>query len=334
MKILCCALMAFFSITTAHAQVLKDLGGQRAGISGLSFLKMEVSPKSDAMGGAQLTAHGDPYATNWNPAGLTELTQTSFAASDKLLPGGVHSSFLSGVFPTENNGIWGGSITMLSTGEMKKRTAYQPKGTGETFSAYNMAVGLSFSRRLSDRFSLGSRVQYVREQLAEFSANTAVVDLAFMYQMDVQDIRFAVALKNFGPNSTIDGPFDKTPPPVNGNQNNLSEFPTPTQFQMGVSMRIFENGNQLMRGHLQLNHPNDNSENLRLGVNYHLNQVLFVRTGYKVPNDEQPLPTAGIGLKTHVGRHPLQVDYGIVNRKYFGMMHNLGLNFKISNQTR
>ena len=318
----------------SNGQILKNLGGQRAGISALPFLKMQVSPKADGMAGAQLSSHGDPFAINWNPAGLTDLEQTSFGISDKLLPGGLHSSFFSAIYPTEDDGIWGASVTMLNAGEMKKRTAYQPTGTGQTFSAYNMAVGLSFARQLSDRFSLGGRAQYVREQLAEFSAHTAVVDLAFMYRMDVQDIRFAVALKNFGPNSKIDGPFEKTSPPVNGQQNTLTDFPTPTQFQLGVSMRLFEDGEQDLRGQLQLNHPNDNAENLRLGLNYQLNKVLFLRTGYKVPNDQQPFPTAGIGIKTFIGRYPFQIDYGLVSRDYFGLTHSIGIRFTINQETR
>ncbi len=323
-----------FLTTGVEAQILKNLGGQRAGISALPFLKMQVSPKADGMAGSQVSAKADPYAVNWNPAGLTEIQQTTFAGSDKLLPSGIHNTFFTTVIPTEDDGVWSGSITMLSTGEMKKRTAYQPDGNGQTFYAYNMAIGLGFARKLSDRFSLGGRAQYVREQLAEFNANTAVLDLAFLYRMDVQGIRFAVALKNFGPNSTIKGTFDKTPPPYNGNQNSVTDFPTPTQFQIGFSMEVFESGNQALRGHLQLNHPNDNSENLRIGFNYQLHEVLFLQTGYKLPNTGQAFPTFGLGLKSRIGRHPFLIDYSIINRDHLGLTHNFGVRFTLNRKTR
>lgn len=319
-----------------QAQVMKNLGGQRAGISALSFLKQPVSPRADAMAGSQISAHGNAYSPNWNPAGMTDLTQLSFAASDKLLPADIHNSYFAAVIPTEDDGVWGGSITMLNAGEMKKRTAFQPDGTGQTFSAYNMAIGVSFARKLSDRFSLGGRGQYVREQLAEFTAHTAVMDLGFLYKVDVQDLRFAVTVKNFGPNSEIDGPFDKTTVSNNGNgsANNLNDFPTPTVFQLGISMRIFENAHQGLRGHLQLNHPNDNAENLALGLDYQVNEVFFLRGGYKVPSEAQNFPSGGMGVKFNIGRHPVQLDYAVNPRLQMGLVHNLGVKFSINKETR
>ena len=66
----------------AQAQLFPQLGGQRVGISGLTFLKIDVSPRSAAVGGANLCLSGDAYATHVNPALLGETESFHFAASN------------------------------------------------------------------------------------------------------------------------------------------------------------------------------------------------------------------------------------------------------------
>ena len=322
------------SLPEGQAQVLKNLGGQRAGISAMPFLKLEASPKADALGGAMVSGYGDGYAPDWNPAAMTDLQHVTFTVSDKLMAADIHNSYFSAILPSDHDGTWGFSVMMLNAGEMKKRTAFQPDGTGETFSAYNLAAGLSFAKKLSDRFSLGASGKYVREQLAESHAHTATIDLAFMYKTDVKDLRFAVAVQHFGPNSTAIGDFDKVIFKNSNRNNSLSSFPTPTTFKLGASMRLLQKENQKLRGYVQLNHPNDNSEVLGLGVNYQLHELLSIRTGYQTPPGEQALPNIGIQIDTRIGRNPLYINYTLLPKKHLGNYHNFGIGYAINRETR
>ena len=56
----------------------------------------------------------------------------------------------------------GFSFTSLSMEDMKVRTVEQPDGTGENFSAGDMAIGLSYARNLTDRFSVGITAKYIK----------------------------------------------------------------------------------------------------------------------------------------------------------------------------
>jgi hypothetical protein len=315
-------------------QVMKNLGGQRAGISAMPFLKLEASPKADALGGAMVSGYGDGYAPDWNPAAMTDMDHTTFTASDKLMAADIHNSYFSGVLPSDHNGSWGFSVMMLNAGEMKKRTAFQPDGTGETFSAYNLSAAVSFAKKLSDRFSLGASGKYVREQLAEFHAHTAAIDLGFMYRTDVKDLRFAVAVQHFGPNSTAIGDFDKVIFKNSDANNDLNSFPTPTTFKLGASMRVMEKKNQKLRAYAQLSHPNDNSERLSLGLNYKLHDLLSLRAGYQTPSGEQALPNVGVQIDTRIGKNPLTIHYTVLPKSHLGNYHNFGLSYAINKETR
>lgn len=63
------------------AQLLPNLGGQRVGISALSFLRIDPSPQSAGMGGIRTLLKGDAYAAYWNPGMLTRVPYFMFAAS-------------------------------------------------------------------------------------------------------------------------------------------------------------------------------------------------------------------------------------------------------------
>ena len=214
---------------------------------------------------------------------------------------------------------------------MEVRTEFQPDGTGEYFYATYLTAGLTYAKELTDRFSYGLTAKYVHERLADFSANTAVADLGFLYKTDYKDLRFAVVVQNFGVNSTLKGNFDKDST-FTVNAPSLESYPAPTIFKLGISIVPWRNEaeDQSLTTSLQLNHPNDNAENLRLGVEYTYHELIFLRAGYKLNVKDQNYPTAGLGLRMRVGRHPLLFDYGYEPMRYLGAVHRIGLSFTLN----
>lgn len=317
------------------AQLFPELGAQRAGISALTFLKLDLSPRSAGLAGANVTLSGDPYASGLNPANLASLEGWSVAASHTFWAADIDYSFLSVAKPT-NSGTFALSLSGLNSGPMPVRTTFQPEGTGEQFYAYYLTGGLSYANQLTDYFSWGATVRYVREQLAEFRANTMVVDLGFLYELkEVKDLKFAVAVRNFGPNSTLSGEveLDTT---FNNRPLNLDSYPAPTEFQLGVSFVPWKSvdGTQSVMAALQLNHPNDNAENLRFGVEYNYRNLLFLRAGYKLNVSDQPFPTAGIGLRMRMGAFPFRFDYGFDHLQFLGTIHRVGLSLEFTRHER
>ncbi|MDP5170686.1 MAG: PorV/PorQ family protein [Bacteroidia bacterium] len=317
-----------------HAQIFPELGAQRAGISALTFLNLDLSPRSAALAGANICLSSDAFGAALNPATLSDLKGISVAASHTFWAADIDYSFLSVAKPT-SAGVFAISLSGLNSGPMPVRTTFQPEGTGENFYAYYLTTGLSYANRLTDQFSWGTNVRYVREQLAEFRANTVVVDLGFLYNTDFKDLTFAVAIKNFGGNSTLKGSVELDTA-FSNKPLNLESYPAPTVFQLGLSMVPWKNADesQTLTAMLQLNHPNDNSENIRLGLEYAYKNLLFLRAGYKVNVKDQPFPTAGVGVRMRLGAFPFRFDYAFDQLQYLGTIHRVGLNIDFSSETR
>lgn len=328
----------FFALNSANAQFFPNLGGQRVGISAFPFLKNDLSPRSVAMSGAHTSlgsdsVFGDGYAVANNPALVSEIHKTNVTASSLIYGSGINHSFLSVAIPTGNRAAWVFSVNNLGTGPQTLRTEFQPNGNGQQFYVNSFAAGLGYSKALSSMFSFGVYGKYIREQLAEYSSATVAVDLGFLYRTDFRNLRFAAALQNFGTNSSLTGSAkpvafysDSKGNPV---QSTIEEFSPSTLFKMGVSIDAFRQNNHLLSAAMQLNHPNDNSENIRIGLEYGYDAQFFVRTGFKINVQGQAYPSGGLGLKTRLGRHPIKIDYAAQPTQYLGLYQSIGLSVSL-----
>jgi hypothetical protein len=300
------------------AQLLPNLGGQRVGISALTFLKVDPSPRSAGMAGAIIALGSDPFYAYWNPGALTR-SQGGVGFAHTFWVAGLDHSYAAVNFPWRLSHRVGWQAQFLSSGAMERRTEYQSQGTGEYFYANYWATGPVYAYEFSDRFSAGGSVKLVREALDMFQATTWVVDIGFLYWTDVRDFRFGVVVQNFGPNSrlrTRDRRYQ---------DRRMEAYPPPTLFALGMAIKAWENDRHKVEAALQLNHPNDNAENLRFGVEYQYASVLFLRLGQKVGVREQYVPTAGIGLMKGWGRGRIRIDYAAEWMGRLGLQHRLGI---------
>ena len=324
---ICLFIVCMLCSMALQAQLFPQLGGQRAGISGLTFLKVDVSPRSGALAGANLCLSGDGFSIFTNPAALAETKGLTVGSGNTFWVNGINYASLAVAKPTKQ-GHFGLSLGSFGTGAMPVRTEFQPNGTGQNFYANYFTAGLTYAQQLTDFFRFGMTARYVREQLDEFNAQTVVVDLGFLYRTDFKDLSFSVLLQNFGLNSVLTGDFNFREA-FFPKQRNLESYPAPTIFKIGVSMVPWRSASedQSLTTYLQLNHPNDNAENIRIGLEYEFHELLYLRAGYKVNVDDQNLPTGGVGLRTRIGRHPLIVDYAIDPTRFLGVIHRVGIQF-------
>jgi hypothetical protein len=319
--------------TSGFAQLLTNLGGQRAGVSALTFLKNDISPRSMAMSGANLALTADGMAAVHNTALMAQTDDIHIAASDLMLGAGIHQSWVNGVLPIRSsNSAVGLNLNYLSSGAMKVRTEFQPQGTGEIFYANQMAAGLAYSQLLSDRFSFGTNIKVVHERLAQFTNTTVAADLGFLYTTDVKDLKFGIVVQNFGGNSILRGDF--TAQDFNRQPVSLDKYSVPTIFRLGASIKPWETEQQSIVVAVQLEHPNDNSENIRMGAEYSFKDLLFIRAGYKLNVQGETLPTLGVGYRVVVGRSAMMVNYAVNATQYLGTLHAFGLDVSINNDKR
>jgi len=321
-----------FGMTELQAQILPNLGGQRAGLATFSFLKNDVNPRSAAIGGASVAVNTEGYSTFSNPAYGADLSGVNASYSSYFVGAGVHQGYFSVIMPTENASAFGVSVNFLNSGEMDVRTEFQPDGTGQKIYASTVGVGLTYSKRLSDMFTFGTTVRYINESLAEYKNNTFTIDLGFAYQTDWKDFSFAVMLQNFGGNSTLKGDYLE----VDFNRNGvpLDNYVSSSVFRLGFSMVPFKRDKQSLAVNFELQHPSDNAENFRIGLEYEYLKLIYFRAGYKMNVEGHKWPVFGLGVRTHVGVHKLVFDYAAVPTSHLGFQNTLGLSFTINNDKR
>ena len=316
------------------AQLIPNFGGQRAGLSTLSFLKNDLNPRSAAMSGASVAIEGDGYATLTNPAAATDLKAFNASISNYTLGAGVQQSFVSVIIPRKKNySAFGFSLNSLSSGAMEVRTEFQPQGTGEKFYVNNYAVGVTYAQKLSDMFSAGISLKYINETVDTYSNSTIAADVSFLYYTDYKDLKFAVMIQNFGGSSAINGDEIKS----DFNRNTAIEpedYSVPTVFSLGASIIPWKKEKQSLLFSVQLNHPTDNAENYRLAAEYEYLKLLYLRAGFKVNVEAQTLPTFGFGLRHRVGGHPLSINYAANPTDYLGIQHTIGLSFTLNDMKR
>lgn len=324
------------SCLLSQAQIIPNYGGERAGISTLSFLKNDLNVRSAGLGGTSVALSGDAYSVLSNPAALTNVKEQAYALSHLFIGAGINQSYLSGIYPLKNKvSQVAFSINSLNSGNMEERTEFQPNGTGRKVSVNNTAIGLTYSQRLSEWFSAGITLKYIYEYMAEFTNSTATVDVAFLYETDLKDLQFAVMVQNFGGNSSLSNDGVELPVVFNRNSNvELDANTLPNIFKMGASFKPWKQEKQSLLVAVELNHPNDNTENYRLGVEYEFMEMLYARAGYKINVKDQSYPTFGFTYRAMLGGIPMYIDYGANPAKYLGIQHTFGLRFHFLNQER
>jgi hypothetical protein len=220
---------------------------------------------------------------------------------------------------------------VLQTGAFEERTEFQPEGTGRLLYGTHASLGLGIARRLSEQFSMGLVIKGIHEVVGDYRNTTAGVDLGFLYRTDVRGLQFAVALRNFGGSSALQGDFlaslfNRTP--VTG----LNKNTFPTEFCMGVNGIAWERGKQNLRVGIQLNHPNDNSENYRIGLEYTANDRLVVRSGVALQVAGRTWPALGLSAKARLGRQAIWLDYAATPTAFTGMASVVGLRLPLTLQ--
>ncbi|MEE9431383.1 MAG: PorV/PorQ family protein [Melioribacteraceae bacterium] len=321
MKITLLIISLLIFVGETKAQLFPSLGGQRAGISTAQFLKIEVGGRASAMGGAFVAVANDVSALYWNPAGLvqTENTEVIFSHNNWVVD--IGHEFLGGVYHISNNDVIGLALTSLHTEDMPVTTEVNPFGTGEFFSFGDFGIALTYSRRMTEQFSFGATLRYVEETLGKLKMRGLMIDLGTYYWTGLGSTRFAVVISNFGNELEPDGEVTL----FGGSTNNSwQSFSPPTMFRIGFAFEPYQVDDHRVTSSIQLNHPNDNSENISTGVEYAWQEILFLRGGYRFNVDEQNL-SIGAGFKLNTDYGNATLNYSFNNFERLGSVHRLSI---------
>ncbi|HMN47836.1 MAG TPA: PorV/PorQ family protein [Ignavibacteriaceae bacterium] len=321
MKYLITFLLVIITFAEIKPQLFPMLGGQRAGISTAQFLKIGVGGRATAMGDAFIAVANDASALYWNPAGLSQFEDNQIIFSHNNWVVDINHEFLGAVYHLDDANTFGVSLTSLSMQDMKVTTEFAPFGTGEYFGFSDLGLAISYSRKMTDQFSFGGTIRYIEETLDVLKMRGIMIDLGTYYWTGLGTTRFAVTVSNFGNNLAPDGEVVLI---GKRSKSDWQAFSPPTIFRIGFAFEPYQDDENKITTSIQLNHPNDNSENLSLGLEYVWNKMFFARGGYKFNVDEQNY-SFGAGINLPINIANVSVDYAFANFTRLGSAHRFSI---------
>lgn len=317
---------AFFTLQTNAQGLLPRLGEQRAGTAAVTFLKIGIGARANAMGGAYVAMANDASAMYWNPAGLVQSGKNELAVSHLDWLVDVDYEYLGYIHQiTPNLGV-GAFAGYLHFEDMPVTTEYHPYGNGEYFSYSDLVAGITGSLKMTDRFSFGVTVKYVREELADLAMDGVMLDLGTYYWTGYKSLRIAAAMRNFGNDLRPEGTYERRK--TSGTTTtNFQSFSPPTLFTLGAAMDVYEKKSHLLTTSVQMNHPMDDQENFVLGGEYRYRRLFFLRGGYRASMDENQW-TFGGGACFLLKGVRMKIDYAYADYTHLTMTQQFTFGFE------
>jgi len=223
----------------------------QVGGSAVVFLKIEPDSRASGMGNAGVALADNASAMFWNPAGLAFQTGTEAAITHSAwLPefnADLFYEYLIAKHHIPGWGTFGAHLTYLFLGEHEGRDA-QNNPTG-TFRSYDLATGISYGTKVSERFGIGTSVRFIYSNLAPGQVvgsqkTKAGVSTAF-------DIAGLYRSRKFGMGETMKGQLSfgfnlaNMGPKIQYSDNAQSD-PIPTNLRFGYAFKMeFDEFNSL-----------------------------------------------------------------------------------------
>ena len=250
---------------------------------------------------------------------------------------GTKFDFAGLVLPLGSIGTIGVSYIQLAMDDMKVRTVEQPEGTGEYFSAGDMAIGVSYARQLSDRFSIGVTAKYIQQTIWHETASAMAVDVGTIFRTDLLGgLTIGASLSNFGTSMKLAGrdarkfiSMDPTKLGSNGQIPADVEFDSwdlPLLFQFGISTTPWKSDDFRWTVAVDALHPSDDYESVNVGTELAYRNFLFLRGGFSslfLNGAEEGGLSLGIGLTSDLfSTESIRVRFDYAYRN-MGLLENI-----------
>ncbi len=316
-------------VSISYSQVRKS------GINSLAFLKVGVGAKQVGIGSAATTLKGDPNMIFWNPSGIindgkkfavsftynrwiADISQVAVALSYNLnrvgtVGFGIISFGLSGISADRD----------LLPPELSHLQIEQQ--TSLTYNFRDIAVIISYARKVTDVLSLGVNLKYLREQIDDLSASAFAVDFGANYKVtDFWDL--GARISNLGSDIRY---YDIS-------------SPIPLSFSIGTSFHYTYRGSFTGSLFIDVVQPQDLPQLFFTGIEVDALNIFSLRAGYKFNYSgtkdkgtswRDPVETtieglsAGVGIKFEMGNYIINFDYAFTQMKILDSVHRLTIGF-------
>ncbi|MBL7995847.1 PorV/PorQ family protein [bacterium] len=280
------------------------------GETGFAFLKIGIGGKAAGMGETATATATDATASFWNPAGLIQSENHSVIFTYNRWIDGIQHNFGAAKFVYGNNAF---ALQYISTGveDIEQRDIPSENPTAY-FSSHDLALGLSYARKMNERLSVGITSKYIYERI-QSSVSAFAFDFGAWYRIkyssnaDLDDRwRAGLMISNIG----YSGKFID------------EKVKLPASMRVGSSYDILKNPASKNTLSVAVDVEKFFAESIRthVGMEYGYEDRCFVRGGYQLGYKARGI-SAGIGMKVQ----SISVDYG-----YMPFSNSLGATHRIS----
>ncbi len=320
---LTCLFLTALTTAPAVAQLVGAFGDERAGTTSMTFLKIEIGGRAVGLGGAYVGVEGDASSLWWNPAAAGLDRQPQVVLNHVEWPADIKYEYIGVKYPLGREHTIGVALANLHMDDMPVTTMYYPGGDGTWCSYSDELYQLSWAVNLTDHFTGGISLKYVREQLDDVVMATPLLDFGTFYYTGYRDLTLAMSITNFGDVMRPRGNYEYIEEDGGTSSRRYKSFSPPTVFRLGSSMHVWHYRTESrevasLLAAIQVTHPVDNRENYNFGLELEIYRRLQLRCGYKSNAGEQSW-TTGVGTSLETDAFSLNLDwsYGA-----FGLLGN------------
>jgi hypothetical protein len=324
-KFVLCAFFLMCGVNSLYTQT-------KTGTSIGAFLLIEPSARIAGMGNAGVTTSGEIQSVYYNPASIGQITGSGVQFTHSPWLVGITYDYAAAAVMMGDAGNIYATLTSLNSGEIDVRTVAQPLGTGERYTVSDIAIGLGYGRKISEKFSVGLQVTYLQETIWNSSMNAASFSVGTLYRTSQNGIHIGASLSNFGTRGMYDGrdlriQYDQNPA-LHGDNGAIpgelltDSYPLPVLFRVGLGLPVVINDNNRVMLAVDAFHPSDNTESVSFGGEYLFMDMFALRAGYQnlFQQDSETGATFGAGFQYQLDEFRLTVDYGWA---YYGRLSNV-----------
>ena len=305
----------------------------KVGTTAASFLGISVAPRATSMGGAFAAVANDVSSLYYNPGGLSRISgsQFMFSHADWLVD--TDFNWIGFMFNIDGVNAIGASIAQLNYGDEEITTVHHPEGTEERWSASDLVAALTYSRNLTDRFSIGGSMKYVQLKIYNERASAMALDVGLLFTTQFRDMKLGMSISNFGSDLKFDGKdllhrIDLDEETIGENETLVAKmktdsWPLPLFFRVGVAMDVMKTDMTRFTIAVDAFRPSDNTEIVNVGGELSVNEFVFLRAGYKslFREDSEEGLTFGAGLNYNLGTAGRwAIDYSFMD---FGLFESI-----------
>ncbi|MEA2077819.1 MAG: PorV/PorQ family protein [Candidatus Marinimicrobia bacterium] len=318
------------SLTIISIMSSVAIAQDKVGTTAANFLNIPIGGKAISMGGAYTAISDDPTALFWNPGAMSRNGKSDvYTSITNYFVDSQHTWFSAQYMLTSSDAI-GVSLNSLNYGDWEKVTTVEnPDGTGEYWQASDMALGLSYSRNMTDRFSIGATVKYIHQQIYNETASTVALDLGLLFITQFNGLQIGASIRNFGGTLEMRGrdllmQVDLDPESQGNNENIVSFLKTdkwsiPLSYVIGFSMPVIDRGwNRLVLA-ADVMRPINDAQTINLGADWRIADIISLRAGYQslLKADRENGLTLGVGVDIEISGLAIVFDYSF---QYFGTL--------------